>query len=211
MKAEAEARRLAQEARLEAAKQRDAEALARKRTEYELKLEEAAKRNAEKAEREAKEAEIQAKAKAAKEKRRIEGLKNVRSGEMENIERLQENLKKRDEHVEQLRREQAQAHEERLLRETLAAMDKEETLRRQKRREEYTRMMNLKKVADEEEKAEIARQQRLKTQMERQANQRRVALVKYHMEEELASMKKKGDVSSLQKLAGGKPEGESKQ
>jgi hypothetical protein len=45
MKAEAAARLAAQQARLESARARDAEGLARKRTEYELKLEEAAKRN----------------------------------------------------------------------------------------------------------------------------------------------------------------------
>ena len=206
-KAEAAARTAAQAARLEAARQRDAEALARKRTEYDMKLEEAAKRNAEKAEREAKELEAKEKAKAAKEKRMKEGLDRTRANEMEFIEKLQDNLKKRDQHVEELRREQELAHEERLLREALHAAAKEETIRRQRRREEYIRIRGLSAMQQDEEKLEAQRQAKLKAQMERQANQKRLLTVKHDMEMELMKMKQMGDISALQKLAASKGAG----
>jgi hypothetical protein len=145
---------------------------------------------------------VAAKAKAAKEKRRVDGINRTRAEETEKIEQLQENLRKRDGHVEQLRLQQAQAHEERLLREQLEEIDKAELIRRIRRREEYARLSHVAKVQTEEEKAQQERESKARNAIERQANQRKQALVKWQLEEQLATLKKAGDVNALGKLAG---------
>ena len=56
-------------------------------------------------------------------------------------------------------------------------------------------------------KLEAQRQAKLKAQMERQANQKRLLTVKHDMEMELMKMKQMGDISALQKLAASKGAG----
>lgn len=206
LRAEAAEKAALQAARMEAARQKDAEMLAKKRTDYELRLEEAARRNAEKAEKEANDVAKKAAAKAAKEARRIQGLQRTREGEQQNIQRLLDDLKKREEHVQQLKQEQAQAAEEKMLRELLHMQDKQDIIRRTHRREEYARLMSLMKAVADEEKFEIQRQQKEKMATERQANQKRLLMVKHRMEEELERMRVFSDFKGLQKLAGGTTE-----
>jgi hypothetical protein len=209
-RAEAAARAAAQAARMEAARQKDAEVLAKKRTDYELRLEEAARRNAEKAEKEAAEAAKAAAATAAKEARRLAGLARTREGEAEHIAKLLDDIKKREEHVAALRRETAQANEERALRELLHMAEKQDTIRRQRRRDEYARLMQLMKALADEEKLETQRQQKATMAAERQTNQKRLLLVRHRMEEELERMRVFSDFKGLQKMAGGTQAGDAR-
>ncbi len=62
--------------------------------------------------------------------------------------------------------------------------------------------MSLMKAVADEEKLEVQRQQKARTAADRQANQRRLLIVKHRMEEELERMRVFSDFKGLQKLAG---------
>jgi hypothetical protein len=68
--------------------------------------------------------------------------------------------------------------------------------------------MQLMKAMSEEEKSTMQAEQKAKMAAERQANQKRLLLVKHRMEEELDRMRVLGDFKGLQKLTGAKPGGD---
>jgi hypothetical protein len=150
MRAESDARLAIQEARMEAARLKDAEIQAKKRADYDAKLEENGRRQKEKLAAEAEAAAKDRKAKDMKETRRLAAVKRTIEEEVQRSERLRGQISKAKEHMEELARAYALANEEKVLAETLHMQDKQEAITRQRRKEEYARLGNLQRIMSQE-------------------------------------------------------------
>lgn len=154
-------------------------------------------------EREAQEKEMlrkRAVARAAKQKKMRDALLRTRAEELAWIGKLSESAAKEDKVLADVRSAATRELHERTERELVGFYERVETLKRQRKREEYERMQRLVAAMEGEKKREAEEAEALRAAKDRQEHQKRVLMMKFEAERELEAMRMTSNFSGLQRL-----------
>jgi hypothetical protein len=154
-------------------------------------------------EREAQEKETlrkRAAARAAKQKKMRDALLRTRGDELAWIGKLSESAAKEDKVLADVRSAATRELHERTERELVGFYDRVETLKRQRKREEYERMQRLVAAMEGEKRREAEEAEARRAAKDRQEHQKRVLMMKFEAERELEAMRMTSNFSGLQRL-----------
>lgn len=149
---------------------------------------------------EAEAAKRRAAARAVKQNKMREAMLRARAEELEWTHKLAEKAAAKDAALEEQKKTVASAVEEHAATATLRLFERTDAVRRARLHDEYVRLQKLACVMAEEErvKAEAAETERLKN--ERQAQQKRMLLMKHVAETELEAMRVRSNFSGLARV-----------
>jgi len=139
-------------------------------------------------------------ARAAKQKKMRDALLRTRAEELAWIGKLSESAAKEDKVLADVRSAATRELHERTERELVGFYERVETLKRQRKREEYERMQRLVAAMEGEKKREAEEAEALRAAKDRQEHQKRVLMMKFEAERELEAMRMTSNFSGLQRL-----------
>lgn len=196
----AEAKAAAAQRRLDAALSKDAEIMSSKRRVYEARVSEATTRRLDKEAIEAETLKRRAIARAAKQKKMTDALTRARKDEVAWTQKLAAAA-----HTEEavlaavLEGKEAETHE-RSVSSMLHMYERMETVRRERRKDEYKRMQNLLRLMGAEKRLAAEEEKKRVEAVGRQVHQKRLLMMKHVAETELTDMRVKSNFAGLSKL-----------